>query len=66
MTTHVPDHAFLCASQVALMNQGQILVIDKPENALTEARLEEAYGVPLSVVEIDAGTKMRMVAPRIS
>jgi len=66
MTTHVPDHAFLCASQVALMNQGQILVIDKPENALTEARLEEAYGVPLSVVEIDAGAKMRMVAPRIS
>jgi iron complex transport system ATP-binding protein len=65
MTTHVPDHAFLCASQVALMNQVRILVIDKPGAALTEARLEEAYGVPLSVVEVDAGTKMRMVAPRI-
>jgi ABC-type hemin transport system ATPase subunit len=47
------------------MNQGRILVIDKPGAALTEARLEEAYGVPLSVVEVDAGTKMRMVAPRI-
>ena len=64
MTTHVPDHAFLCASQVALMNRGQILVIDKPGAALTEARLEEAYGLPLSVVEVDLGRKVRMVAPR--
>jgi len=62
MTTHFPDFAFLCATRVALMKQGRILAVDRPEGTLTQAALEEAYGTPLRVV--DAGLGMRVVVPR--
>jgi len=65
MTTHFPDHAFLCASQVALMKQGRILALNRPREALTEASLGDAYGVPLRLVEIDAGSPLRIVVPQI-
>jgi ABC-type cobalamin/Fe3+-siderophores transport system ATPase subunit len=64
MTTHFPDFAFLCASRVALMKQGQILAIDRPENTLTQASLEEAYETPLRIV--DGGLGMKVVVPRMN
>jgi ABC-type cobalamin/Fe3+-siderophores transport system ATPase subunit len=64
MTTHFPDFAFLCASRVALMKQGRILAIDRPENTLTQASLEEAYETPLRIV--DAGLGMKVVVPRMN
>jgi iron complex transport system ATP-binding protein len=63
MTTHVPDHAFLYASRVALMSEGRILAIDTPSMALTEASLRKAYGVEVRVVEIGATPGIRMVVP---
>jgi ABC-type cobalamin/Fe3+-siderophores transport system ATPase subunit len=64
MTTHFPDFAFLCASKVALMKQGRMLAIDSPDNTLTQASLEEAYGTPLRIVE--AGLGIRVVVPRLN
>jgi ABC-type cobalamin/Fe3+-siderophores transport system ATPase subunit len=64
LTTHFPDFAFLCASRVALMKQGRILAIDRPENTLTQASLEEAYETPLRIV--DAGLGMKVVVPRMN
>ena len=63
MTTHVPDHAFLYASRVALMSEGRILAMDTPGMALTENSLRKAYGVELRVVEISARPGMKMVVP---
>jgi iron complex transport system ATP-binding protein len=67
MTTHLPDHAFLYASRVALMSEGRLLAMDTPAMALTAPMLEKAYGVPVSVVEIGAhpGIKpgIKMVVP---
>jgi iron complex transport system ATP-binding protein len=62
MTTHVPDYAFLCASRVALMKRGQILAMNRPKEALTQQSLEEAYGTPLRIVEVEPN--LRMVVPR--
>ena len=62
MTTHFPDFAFLCASRVALMKHGRILTVDRTEETLTPALLEEAYETPLRVV--DAGEGMQVVVPR--
>ncbi len=64
MTTHFPDHAFLCASQVAVLKAGTLLAVGRPEDVLTKQRLESAYGVPVRIVEIDAG--MRVCVPEIS
>jgi ABC-type cobalamin/Fe3+-siderophores transport system ATPase subunit len=65
MTTHMPEHAFLHASRVALMSQGRILALDAPAMALTEKTLEKAYGVRVRVVEIDPPSGTRMVVPNL-
>jgi ABC-type cobalamin/Fe3+-siderophores transport system ATPase subunit len=64
LTTHFPDFAFQCASRVALMKQGKLLALDRPEKTLTQASLEEAYGTPLRIA--DAGLGMRVVVPRMN
>lgn len=36
--------------QVLLLNQGQVVVCDDPRHALTSARLEAVYGLPMTVM----------------
>ncbi len=55
ITTHSPNHAFLCASRVAVMKAGRLLACGAPESVLTSSCLEEAYGVPLQVIDIGNG-----------
>ena len=63
ITTHFPDFAFLCASQVALMRQGRLLALGCPEETMTQRLLEQAYETPLRIA--DAGDGMRVVVPRL-
>lgn len=65
MTTHDPGHAFLCASRVALMSCGRIVVLDTPAAALTEPALQEAYGIPLHVVESPEHPGIKMILPSL-
>ena len=58
MTTHFPDHAFLCASRVAVLKAGRLLAMGRPEDVITEQRLESVYGVPVQVVEVEAGLRV--------
>jgi hypothetical protein len=46
------------------MKQRRIPAIDRPENTLTQASLEEAYETPLRIVE--AGLGIRVVVPRMN
>ena len=64
MTTHFPDHAFLCASQVAVLKAGKLLAMGRPEDVLTQHRLESAYGVSLRIVKVDEG--LRVCVPDMS
>ena len=57
ITTHSPNHAFLCASQVAVMKAGRLLACGLPDLVLTSSCLEEAYGVPLEVIDIGDGNR---------
>jgi len=66
MTTHDPGHAFQCASRVALMSCGRIIALDAPAKALTGSSLQQAYGVPLHVVESPDHPGMKMVLPNLS
>lgn len=49
MTTHTPDHAFLCGADVALMRDGRIVSRGSAAETVTEARLEETYGIPVKL-----------------
>ncbi|MGA3126967.1 MAG: ABC transporter ATP-binding protein [Candidatus Korobacteraceae bacterium] len=66
MTTHDPGHAFQYASRVALMSCGRIIALDDPAKALTRLSLQQAYGVPLHVVESPDHPGMKMVLPDLS
>ncbi len=58
ITTHFPDHAFLCASHVAVLKAGTLLAMGRPADVLTQHCLESVYGVSLRIVEVDAGLRV--------
>ena len=52
MTTHVPNHAIIYASHVALMNQGRLVIIGKPEDVITEKNLREIYSIDVKIFQV--------------
>jgi iron complex transport system ATP-binding protein len=67
LSTHDPDHAFLCADRVALMRGGSLLGPGVPDLVLTESTLRELYGVAVRITTVDdglAGTR-RVCVPAI-
>ena len=52
LSTHDPDHAFLCADQVALLHDGRIVAIGPPDETVTPATLKRLYGVDVAVVPL--------------
>lgn len=50
MTTHFPDHAFLCSSKVAFMMRENVFVVGDAEEVVTEENLESAYGVSVRII----------------
>ena len=55
LSTHDPDHAFACASAVALLHDGGLIAHGPPQTVLTAARLEAVYGIPVSVERLASG-----------
>jgi len=54
MTTHFPDHAFLCSSKVGLL-QKDSFVIGDAQTVVTEGNLRHAYNVDVRIIEEDGG-----------
>lgn len=52
LSTHDPDHAFLCAHRVAMLHQGQLLRLGTPREVITSESLKLLYGVNVDVVEL--------------
>ena len=63
LSTHDPDHAFLCATQVAMLHAGRLARLGPPEEAITADSLKLLYGVEVRIVEIgpDADGRPRRV-----
>lgn len=65
MTTHSPDHAFMCNSSVVLLQKGEPMKFGQAVDIITEKNMKQAYGVNVKIVEF-VNTKneiMRMCAP---
>lgn len=54
MTTHSPNHAFLCATRVALLNSEKTMTIGTPTEVLTENNLLKAYSVNVHMIHVPA------------
>lgn len=58
LSTHDPDHAFLCGHRVALMREGGLLDGGPPQAVITEAALRELYGVDVRIHALDGGRRV--------
>ncbi|MEW9094952.1 MAG: ABC transporter ATP-binding protein [Clostridiaceae bacterium] len=45
MTTHHPNHAFICSNKVALMDKGSLVKYGNKEEVLTKGNLKSLYGI---------------------
>ena len=50
MTTHSPDHAFLCSSKVAMVERGNRVTFGDAESIVTKENLDRMYGVDVFVM----------------
>jgi iron complex transport system ATP-binding protein len=63
MASHSPDHAFLVANVVAILNSGRISRIGDPEAVITEQNLRMAYGVDVRVARAGEAVERRVCFP---
>jgi iron complex transport system ATP-binding protein len=61
LSTHDPDHAFLCADRVAMLHNGGLLACGVPDDVMTAAQLQHLYGVDVVVTEVALGQSTRRV-----
>jgi len=57
MTSHVPDHAFMVATQVSLMLSGEPMRIGPPEQILSKSDLCRIYGIEIDIIDDGRGGK---------
>lgn len=65
MTTHSPDHAFMCKSKVVLLQRDLPMRFGDAVDIITEKNMRQAYGINVKIVEfVNANNEiMRMCAP---
>lgn len=67
MTTHNPDHAFLCCDRVILITRDRRVVEGNVDEVVTEENLYQAYGVHVKIMEqqLNNGMKIKSCVPAI-
>ncbi len=55
MTTHFPNHAFLCSTQVALLKKSGVMLLGECAQVVTEANLREIYGIDVKITGVQDG-----------
>jgi len=66
MTTHFPDHAFLCGATVALMQKKHVYHIHTDSEQLTEDDLFRTYGVSCALLDVNhKGTRLKICRPML-
>jgi iron complex transport system ATP-binding protein len=64
-STHNPDHAFACATQVLVLQDGETRASGDPAEALTEDLLSSLYGVEVRLETVGGGHRI-CVPPGLS
>ena len=65
MTTHNPDHAFLCCDRVILLTKDKQVLEGTVDEIVTEENLRKAYGVEVRITTTvtETGEKIRSCVP---
>jgi iron complex transport system permease protein len=67
LSTHDPDHAFLCAHRVALLHHGRLARLGRPDEVITAESLREVYGVQVTITQVTRadGRTARVCVPAL-
>jgi iron complex transport system ATP-binding protein len=65
MASHFPDHAFLCGDRVALLKDHAFMRIGTPDEVVTAASMEAAYGVTVAVLPMGNGVARKVCVPML-
>jgi iron complex transport system ATP-binding protein len=65
MATHIPDHAFILAREVAILNHGRIQYQGAPERVITDENMRATYGVDVRVVHVGEGVDRKACFPQL-
>jgi iron complex transport system ATP-binding protein len=64
MTTHSPDHVYMCANKVVVIKNCDEVLIGGAKGVLTSDLLSELYGLPVNITEITVeGKKIAFCVP---
>lgn len=65
LSTHDPDHAFLCADRVAMLHEGRLVRLGVPDEVITAESLRRIYGVDVVVTRVPmaGGGERRVCIP---
>ncbi len=64
MTTHTPDHAFLCGTEALLLTQDGNVIHGAPEQALTPENMRRVYGIQVCITTAEwNGKQIRGCVP---
>lgn len=68
MSSHFPDHAFLCSSKAALMQRDGTMLFGDAEEVITEGNLCSTYGINVKIASVtgDSGEIIKTCVPMIS
>lgn len=68
MTTHFPDHAFLCSNKVALLGVNNAFTIGTADEVICEENLKTAYGVNVRITTTlgEKGNHIKSCVPLLS
>lgn len=53
MTSHFPDHAFMCCTKAAVMCRDTSFKVGAVEEIITEETLKQAYGIRVKIANVD-------------
>ena len=53
MTTHSPDHAFLCCDRIILLTKAKEIMVGTVNEIVTENNLNKAYNIKVKIAEVN-------------
>jgi len=65
MTSHFPEHAFLCSAKIALIEKNSVIHLGSADEIVTEKNMKSAYGITVKIGDFmkDNGEMVKTCIP---
>jgi iron complex transport system ATP-binding protein len=66
MASHFPDHAFIAATEAAILDDGRMIRKGPPDEIITAENLGKAYGIEVKVLQVGEGVNRKACFPSLN